>query len=233
MNQIERILKCRFYQFAKQHKNPAINFFYNERLRRILALICEMTQNMKSCVVLDIGCSSGYFSRVLSLKFRTVGFDIRKTCKRRGQKGFKKLNFVVADMENMPFRNDTVDVVVCASVLEHCKNLQDLLGKIKDVLKKGGFLIAGYPLETKFFKSVWKRVSPCSFICIDQSRTFWVNPYTHQQECYWENPSTHKQDYAEIRKTITKLFKVDRMQKLPLNNLPDSLTYYECVVASA
>jgi ubiquinone/menaquinone biosynthesis C-methylase UbiE len=169
------------------------------------------------------------FSRVLSLQFTTIGLDVDKGLKEEIQGKFRKLNFILADMHAMPLRSHSVDIVVCASVLEHCQNLEDSVRKIKDVLKKDGIFIAGYPVETKFFKFIWKRVSPWSFRFIDQSQTYWCNPYTGKQECYWESPLTHKQDYKTIRNVLRRHFKILQKEKLPLNILPNSITYYECI----
>lgn len=226
----ESIARARFYQFAKQHENQLINFLYNERLRRILNMIyVEAKKNSSARIVLDIGCGGGYFSRVLSLQFTTIGLDIDKGFKVQVQGKFKKLNFILADMSFSPFRSHSVDIVVCASVLEHSQNLEGLVKKIKDMLKRDGIFIAGYPVETKFFKFIWRLVSPWSFRFIDQSQTYWCNPHTGKQECYWKSPHTHKQDYQTIRNVLRRHFKVLQKEKLPFNIFPDSITYYECI----
>ena len=231
----ESIAHARFYQFEKSHTNQFISFLYNERQRRILNMIAsEVKKNSRSCFVLDIGCGSGYFSGVLSLQFTTVGLDAdRKEMNLDVQRKFKKLNFILADMRFMPFKSYSIDIIVCISVLEHCKDLEDQIRKIKDVLKKDAVFIAGYPIETKFFKSVWKRVSPLSFMFIDceraYSQPYWRNPSTGKLECYWESFHTHKQTYQKIRKVLGKNFKILHKEKLPFDILPDSLTYYECV----
>ena len=229
----ESIARARFYHFTKQHKNPLINFFYNERLRRILSMInFEAKKNPSARIVFDLGCGKGYFSRVLSLRFTTVGLDIargaRKGFKVRVQERLEKLDFILADISFLPFRRHSADIVVCASVLEHFQNLDSLIKKIKDVLKRGGIFIAGYPVETRFFKSIWSLVSPQCFRFIDQRQTYWRNPFTDEKECYWENPHTHKQNYQTIRNVLRRHFKILQKEKLPFNFFPDSITYYEC-----
>ena len=189
----------------------------------------ESKKNSSARIVLDLGCGRGYFSRVLSLQFITIGLDIVKGFKVQVQGRFKKLDFILADMSFLPFRSHSVDIVVCASVLEHFQNLDGVVKKIKDVLKRDGIFIAGYPVETKFFKFIWRLVSPCSFRFIDQSQTYWCNPDTGKQECYWESPHTHKQDYKTIRNVLRRHFKILQKEKLPFNTFPDSITYYECI----
>jgi len=190
----------------------------------------ETKKNSNARIVLDLGCGTGYFSRVLSLQFTTIGLDIIKKRMRYDAhaRTFKKPIFVVGDISFLPFRSHSVDIVVCASVLEHLQNLNDAVKKIKDVLERDGIFIAGYPVETKFLKLTWRLASPRSFRFIDQSQAYWCNPYTRKQECYWESPHTHKQDYQTIRDVLRKHFRVLQTEKLPFNIFPDSIVYYEC-----
>lgn len=223
----ESILQTRFYEFEKHHNNRFINLLYNERLRRILRMLeSEVDLNWKTCTVLDLGCSRGFFSKVISMKFRTIGID---SIKRFEFHGVSNLDFVLADISSMPFKSQSIDIVVCASVLEHLLDLRGSILKIKHVLKKNGILIAGYPVETSLFKFVWRYVSPWSFRYIDQRQTYWVDPLTRKRECYWESSETHKQTYQEIRKVLNENFQVLEEEKLPFDKLPDSITYYECI----
>jgi SAM-dependent methyltransferase len=167
---------------------------------------------------LDIGCGSGCLSGVLSLEFGTIGLDAdRKEMNLEVQRKFKKLNFILADMRFLPFKPHSIDIIVCISVLEHCKDLEDRIKKIKNALKKNGIFIAGYPVETKFFKSVWKRVSPWSFQFIDceraYSQPYWRNPSTGKRECYWDICRLHKQTYQKIRKVLGKNFKILKLRQ--------------------
>ena len=159
---------------------------------------------------------------------RLIGLDILKRFKTRAREKVKKLDFILADMSFMPFKNHSVDIVVCISVLEHIQDLDDVVREIKNVLKRDGIFVVGYPIETKFFKFVWRFTSPWNFRFIDQSQDYWCNPYTGRQECYWKSPLTHKHNYPIIRYVIGRYFKILQKEKLPFNTFPDSLTYYEC-----
>lgn len=226
----ESIVKDRFYQFVKQERNPFMDFLYNEKLRRTLDMINFEAKKNSSArrIVLDLGCGHGYFSRVLSLQFTTIGLDINKRFKVQTRK-FKKLFFILADISFLPFRSHSVDIVVCLSVLEHLQNLDDIVKKIKDVLKRDGIFIAGYPVETKFFRFILRLVNPMGFRFMNRSQTYWHNPNTGNWECYWESPDTHKQDYQTIRHVLSRHFKVLHKEKLPFDIFPDSITYYEII----
>jgi len=191
-------------------------------------------RDRQKSIVLDLGCGKGYFTRILSLQSTTIGLDVNKgaVIEAKVEGGVEKLNqlhLIVADLLSLPFRSHSIDVVVCASVLEHIRDLDSALKQINDILKEDGIFVVGYPIETKFFKLIWRLVSPQNFKFIDQSQTIWYNPFTHKQECYWKSPFTHKQDYQTIRDALGKYFRILRKEKLPFTIFPDLFSYYECL----
>lgn len=205
---------------------PLIIRLYNQRLRRILTLIeLKTKQNSNAPVLLDLGCGGGNFSYALSSRFTTIGLDVTKNFKIK--KKPKGLDFVLADLSSLPFRKDSADIIISASVLEHIQKFDGVAKEIKDVLKKDAIFIAGYPVETRLFKFVWRLINPSAFRCIDQR--YWCDQHTDEQECYWESPHTHKKDYQTIRRELRTHFQVLQKEKLLFNTLPDLFTYYECV----
>ncbi len=52
---------------------------------------------------------------------------------------------VVANAENMPFENESFDLVVCQAVLEHVKNPKIIINEIERVLKKKGLFYCTVP----------------------------------------------------------------------------------------
>jgi len=171
--------------------------------------------------VLDLGCGTGYFSRYLSSKAITIGVDVDKRSLIEGQILFGKLksnsiSFVCADLCHLPFRSGSADVVVCASVLEHIEDLDGATKGIKYVLKKDKILVTGYPLETAFLKALIRMFNPKDYWCINQnlSRT---------------GPYVHKQTFQTIRAVLRSNFSLLRRKKIPLDFLPDYLSFYECV----
>jgi len=143
---------ARLNQIVKFHKNPLVDLLYKERLRRILDLMGFGTQ--KKSILVDIGCGKGYFTRVLSSLSMAIGIDIRKGAITAAKESSRKPHFIIADICFLPFRKHSIDAVVCASVLEHIKDLDSAAKQMKDVLKKHGLLLAGYPIETKLFKII-------------------------------------------------------------------------------
>ncbi len=212
------------HRFKKFHTNTVIDFLYNERLNVIVSMIGSLLDT--KATVLDVGCATGYLSRYLSLKAITIGIEVNKHLLIEGQKQFGKpksnsISFVCADLSHLPFRSDSADVVICASVLEHIENLDGATKQIEYVLKKDKILVAGYPIETVFQRALIRILSPKSYWCVNQklSRT---EPYS---KCV----DTHKQTFQTIRAVLRKSFVLLKKTKIPLDSLPDCLSIYECV----
>ncbi len=211
-------LKRRF--FAKFHKkNPFVNFLYNERLNRVFNLLPSTWENL---TILDLGCSSGYFTQALPVGARKVGMDIERSKIVQAKKHHGRLvDFVLGDINFLPFRKESVHIIVSISVLEHLMKLRDALKEIGEVLKKRGLLIVGYPITNSLAKMSIKILVPSDYKCID--------PGIMGRECFDESPSTHKQDYRKIRETLSCSFVLVEKDKIPFRWFPDFLSIYESV----
>ena len=105
--------------------------------------------------VLDAACGSGYGSKVLSRAARkTIGIDINKEVIDTNQEklGNDKLCFKCASIENLPFDDNSFDVVVSFETIEHVQaEIQDkFLMEVKRVLTPTGMLIISTP-DKKFY----------------------------------------------------------------------------------
>jgi len=185
--------------------------------------------NPRACYTLDIGCGNGSFSYVLSQNSLVVGVDVQKYFIKPPRKGRENVDFVVADINALPFKNHSFDMIHCASVLEHFVDLESVILNLKMLLKIPGILLAGYPVETILFRVIWRIINPIAFKFIDQTQIYFVYPGTHNVECYWNHPGTHKQTYRKIRQVLKKHFRLVEQVKLPFRFLPDLMTYYECL----
>ncbi len=106
----------------------------------------------KDC--LDAGCGIGLHSAALAFlsECRTIGVDISQISLEEAQKhftGVANLEFVMADVENLPFCNDSFDFVNCLRVLHHNVNQEEIISELKRVLRVGGMLYTGESLWRK------------------------------------------------------------------------------------
>lgn len=60
---------------------------------------------------------------------------------------------IVADITKLPFKDNSIDVIICESVLEHVKNPLVIIKEIERVLKIGGLVYLSVPFIAGFHSS--------------------------------------------------------------------------------
>ena len=91
--------------------------------------------------VLDAGCGEGTLSRMIAMKGAIVtGTDISEpnvaNAKKIAEGEGLTIAFQTADLENLPFPDNSFDVVVCSHVLEHIPDFDKGLQEIFRVARK-------------------------------------------------------------------------------------------------
>jgi ubiquinone/menaquinone biosynthesis C-methylase UbiE len=205
-----------------------VDFLQNERLRRLVQMIDF--SSYRECIGLDIGCGCGYLTQYLAHRLNgiLIGIDISRDyllsakIRTRDEKPtLGKIEFIHCDITHLPFRKDSIDLVVCASVLEHVNDLEGAVKEIKDSVRKRGSLIAGYPIETSLFKALLKLFAPYGLVIRD--------PRILGKEEFERSPETHKQSFTTIRSLLQKYFLKVQTKKFFFTMLPDQISWYECV----
>jgi ubiquinone/menaquinone biosynthesis C-methylase UbiE len=112
------------------------------KARKILRVLEREVRSLSSASLLDIGCSQGQITAVLSEHFSlTVGVDSDSEV--HVQTG--KVNWVQADGCYLPFASEAFDVVVMNHVLEHVAFSQLLLDEAWRILKPQGMVYLACP----------------------------------------------------------------------------------------
>lgn len=107
----------------------------------------------KNKIILDVACGSGYGSYYLSQSaLRVVGGDISKDALEYPKKNYRSRNlqFLQLDAHNLPFKDETFDVIVSFETIEHLENYYKFLYECKRVLKNGGLIICSTPNREVF-----------------------------------------------------------------------------------
>jgi len=96
----------------------------------------------KRCeTALDLGCGSGLFAGMLKKRTKMlVGLDISLEMIRISAKR-KKCAMIRGDAENLPFRDESFDLVTCITVLQNLPNPKGAVLEIARVLKVRGLAI--------------------------------------------------------------------------------------------
>ncbi len=99
--------------------------------------------------VLELGCSTGYFSNALTKQFgcTVTGVEIDKGAAQEASKVCQRV--ICGDLDKPELlsvlHDSSFDVVVLSDVLEHLRDPHGLLMEIKRLLKPSGYIVASIP----------------------------------------------------------------------------------------
>jgi SAM-dependent methyltransferase len=124
---------------------PVVGRFYRRRLELAARFVAGRTGR-----VLEVGYGSGVFLpqlagapgvRVIGVDRHHVGASVRRMARAEGVDAA----LVAGDALGLPLADESVDAVVCLSVLEHVAALDRAAAEIHRVLRPGGVAVLGYP----------------------------------------------------------------------------------------
>lgn len=92
---------------------------------------------------LEVGCGSARLSCFLASKgYKTTCLDYSESALRVARKNYQITKnvgeFVIGDANNLPFKDNTFDIVLSTGLLEHFKNPQIVINEMVRVLKPNG-----------------------------------------------------------------------------------------------
>ena len=96
-------------------------------------------------LILDNGCGIGYLAEFLPTD-NMVGFDISTGMLDKAKSRMNKL--VRGDSQQLPFKDETFDVIFCRSLLHHLPDPCEGVYEMDRVLKKDGELIVSEPIQS-------------------------------------------------------------------------------------
>ena len=111
----------------------------------------------------DLGCGNGrffgYIKDVRNVQY--VGVDNNEALINKAKSNFPEAKFIVGDMLDLPFENDSLDVVVAIASLHHIPSnilRKKAIEEIHRVLKKNGILIITVwnLFQPKYIKYIWR-----------------------------------------------------------------------------
>jgi len=111
-----------------------------------LELMSRRLKIKPGSTVLDVGCGTGVFIPFLLRRIggegRLVALDVaEEMLKRARAKGFKDIEYLLADVTSIPLGDEIFDAVVCYSSFPHFQDKPRALAEIKRVTKSGGRLL--------------------------------------------------------------------------------------------
>lgn len=102
----------------------------------------ELMGDVQGLEVLDVGCGTGRMVENLK-KFgaKVTGVDVSEKMLAIAKKRFSTSEFVLGDIEDLPFEDESFDMVVATFVIVHLAALQRAFDEVYRVLKPGGVFL--------------------------------------------------------------------------------------------
>lgn len=136
------------------NKNPIQRFL----IKNYYASLTSLAKPLKAEFILDAGCGEGFTIQQLSkgeIGKTIEGIEYSKDAIAYGKKLFPDLKFRQGSVYELPYKDESFDLVVCTEVLEHLEDPIKALREMLRVSKK--HLIISVPNEPFFMISNFLR----------------------------------------------------------------------------
>lgn len=139
------------YEKIDTRRSEEISFWIDDIIKNLIK-----NKNYKSFRFLDIACGTGLMMKYGKKYFKYVyGVDLSskvlKTAKKYG-------NVVCADINSLPFKNDSINFISCFATLHHCYTFYPVLKEAYRVMKKDGIIYIDHDLDLEFMKRFYRLV---------------------------------------------------------------------------
>jgi len=143
------------WYFRSIKENIFQRYWHKRRFKEVSKLVEPTGGN-----ILDIGSADGVFTKLIQEKSKAdsaLGIEVLEASVSWAKKHWKtpKIEFRVADAENLDFKAGTFDAVFAIEVLEHIYSPKEMIKKVKKILKKGGYAVFLVPTDSLLFEIIW------------------------------------------------------------------------------
>lgn len=118
----------------------------------------NLVNNRNFGKILDVGCASGTLTNKISKLFPKsiiVAVDVYDKAINYGRGKYPHIKFVRTDAQNLPFKDNFFDLVICYETIEHVQVPDKVLRELKRVIKKDGLIIVAMDSGNLLFRIVW------------------------------------------------------------------------------
>ena len=117
-------------------------------------ILKEEYRNIRSKSLLEIATGSGYTSYLLNNDNFYTGIDISRglllqAVSKFKQNNFRNTEFFIADARDLPFNNDSFDIVICDLSLNFLGDIEIVIRELKRVMKKGSLFYCSVPVQER------------------------------------------------------------------------------------
>jgi ubiquinone/menaquinone biosynthesis C-methylase UbiE len=139
------------YRETEPHYRP-------ENLARVAGILGELgSASGGRGTLLDLGCGMGFIIDLAKQHFRRiVGVDVTEAMLRKVDTGGGgcHIGLTMAELENLPFPPDSVDVATAYAVLHHLHSLEPAFREVYRVLRPGGWFYSDCDPNYYFWEAI-------------------------------------------------------------------------------
>jgi len=120
----------------------------------------EIVKYIEGKDILDAGCGSGAILEFLGHK-KVTGVDIGRGFIQFCSLKYPHAKFYEANLEKLPFEDNSFDTVICSEVIEHLEHPEKAIREFRRVLRSNGELILTTPnfsFRWALIEAVWTRI---------------------------------------------------------------------------
>ncbi|HSJ87355.1 MAG TPA: methyltransferase domain-containing protein [Anaerolineales bacterium] len=128
-------------------------YWWSNRFHAILA----RRYGKRGARLLEIGSGMGHLVGQLENSFETYGMDLNHWAVKQSRSVIKTTQLQTASAQELPFRDDSFNVVIIKHIVEHLPDPQKAIQEIGRVIEPGGTLILATPNLDSLLKP-WKGV---------------------------------------------------------------------------
>lgn len=131
----------------------------------IETLLEQTSPDQETTTFLDVGCAEGYFVHQMSARVKlAIGVDVSLSLLKKARDNVlglensrrESIELVLADAENLPFAERSIDTVMCSEVLEHLLDWKRSVQELVRVCRQ--HLIISFPPHTQPFELLVEQI---------------------------------------------------------------------------
>ena len=194
------------------HPNRLFRYIENKRINILLKEADIRPQDR----VLEVGCGAGHILERIEHGSLT-GVDISPVQIERARKRLgRRAELILAKGENLPFKNESFDRIICTEVFEHVLEPVLILAEMKRVLKNKGIISLSVPNE-KLIIFTKKILLNCGLRRVLEPKESQWDLAAKNNLDEWH---IHEYGLKLIKDQSLKLFKILSVSRIPFYFIP-------------
>lgn len=132
---------------AESFGSAAASYDRSARLQRLVGeqLMQRIGPDLDPPCILDLGCGTGYFTRLLQDRFddaRVYGLDLAwGMLEYAREQGSGRIQWLAGDAERMPLADGCVDLIFSSLALQWCPRIEEAFREMRRILRPGGLAL--------------------------------------------------------------------------------------------